>query len=67
MEAEHFYFDYSTVFVPENDEAKNRLMAGNTVEYTGSEAPTGALKYYLMGPMYLTKEGWRCDGVGTGP
>jgi len=67
LKTEHFYFNYSTVFIPENDRAKNWLMAGNTVEYTGSDAPAGALKYYLMGPMYLTEEGWRCGGVGTGP
>jgi len=67
LETEHFYFDYSTVFVPENDRAKNWLMAGNTVDYEGSDAPSGAFEYFHMGPMYLTEEGWRCDGAGTGP
>lgn len=67
LNTQHFYFNYSTVFVPENDRSRNELMAGNTVEYTGNDAPSGALKYYHMGPMYLTEEGWRCDGVGTGP
>lgn len=66
LETEHFYFDYSTVFVRDNDQS-NWLMAGNTADYKGNDAPAGALKYYLMGPMYLTEEGWRCDGVGTGP
>jgi beta-lactamase regulating signal transducer with metallopeptidase domain len=66
LETEHFYFDYSTVFVRENGKT-NWLMAGNTVDYTGSDAPAGALEYFRMGPMYLTEEGWRCDGVGTGP
>lgn len=66
LETEHFYFDYSTVFIRENDQS-NWLMAGNTVEYTGSDAPAGALEYFRMGPMYLTEEGWRCDGAGTGP
>ena len=51
----------TTVFVPENDRVTNWLTAGNRVEYTGSDAPAGALKYYL-GPMCLTEEGWRCDG-----
>ena len=50
------------MFVPENDRATNWLKAGNTVEYTGSDALAGALKYHFMGPMYLTEEGWRCDG-----
>ncbi len=52
----------TTVFVPENYRATNWLKAGNTVEYTGSDALAGALKYYFLGPMYLTEEGWRCDG-----
>lgn len=67
LENKHFYFDYSTVFVPENDLAKGWLMAGNTVDYLGADAPAGAFEYFHMGPMYLTNEGWRCDGAGTGP
>ncbi|HWQ76674.1 MAG TPA: M56 family metallopeptidase [Syntrophomonas sp.] len=66
LKTEHFYFDYSTVFVRENGQS-NWLMAGNTVDYKGNDAPAGALEYFHMGPMYLTKQGWRCDGVGTGP
>lgn len=67
LETKHFYFSYTTVFVPENDRAKNWLMAGNTSNYEGRDAPSGALEYFHMGPMYLTEEGWRCDGAGTGP
>ena len=43
-------------------------MAGNTTEYDGSlgKAPEGAYTCFQVGPMYLTEEGWRCDGTGTG-
>ena len=41
-------------------------MAGNTGGYTGEDAPEGAMEYTHCGYMYLTEEGWRCDGVGTG-
>lgn len=30
LEYKHFYFDYSTIFVPENDYAKAWMMAGNS-------------------------------------
>ena len=63
---ERFAFAYSTVFVPENDEALHWLMAGNTGSYEGGDAPEGAQIYSRCGYMYLTDEGWRCDGVGTG-
>jgi hypothetical protein len=65
LETEHFYFSYTTVFVPENDRAKNWLMAGNTSNYEESDAPSNALEYFHMGPMYLTEKGWRCDGAGS--
>ena len=69
LETEHFYFHYYRVFVPENEYALNWNMAGNTGEYDGSygEAPDGAFMNRQMGPMYLTDDGWRCDGTGTGP
>ncbi|MBQ8852228.1 MAG: hypothetical protein IJZ66_07320, partial [Oscillibacter sp.] len=65
---ERFYFGYTRVFVPETEKALMYQMAGNTVEYDGSlgEAPEGAYMCYRVGPMYLTEEGWRCDGIGTG-
>ena len=63
---ERFAFAYSTVFVPENDEALHWLMAGNTGSYEGGDAPEGAQIYSRCGYMYLTDEGWRCDDVGTG-
>ena len=63
---ERFAFAYSTVFVPENDDALHELMAGNTGPYEGGDAPEGAQIYSRCGYMYLTDEGWRCDGVGTG-
>lgn len=67
LATKHFYFDYNTILVPENEQAKMWLMVGNTVDYEGNDAPAGALEYYRMGPMYLTQDGWRCDGAGTGP
>ncbi len=63
---ERFAFGYRTVFVPENRNAVNWLMAGNTGEYEGGGAPEGALVYSRCGWMYLTEDGWRCDGTGTG-
>lgn len=63
---ERFAFRYYTVFVPENDRARNWLMAGNTGPYEGEGAPEGALEYSHCGFMYKTEGGWRCDGVGTG-
>jgi len=63
---ERFAFSYRTVFVPENQNTINWLMAGNTGEYEGGGAPEGALVYSRCGWMYLTEDGWRCDGTGTG-
>lgn len=63
---ERFAFAYSTVFVPENDRALNGIMLGDTAPYEGPDAPEGARTYSRCGFMYLTEEGWRCDGVGTG-
>ncbi len=65
---EWFTFSYVRIFVPENDDALNWQMAGNTEGYTGQygEAPEGALSCWHVGPMYRTEEGWRCNGAGTG-
>ena len=65
---DRFYFGYIRVFVPETEKALQYQMAGNTVEYDGSmgTAPEGAYMNSQVGPMYLTEEGWRCDGTGTG-
>ena len=30
-------------------------------------APEGAYENFQVGVLYLTDEGWRCDGTGTGP
>lgn len=59
-----FLFNYSAVFVPEGE--PHWFMAGNTGEYEGTDAPEGALQWWMMGYMYLTEDGWHCDGVGTG-
>lgn len=67
LETEHLYFSYTTVFIPENDRAKNWLMTGNTSNYEGSDARSGASTYSLMGPVYLAEESWRCADVDTGP
>lgn len=63
---ERFAFAYSTVFVPENGGAMHYLQAGNTGPCEGGDAPAGAQVYSRCGYMYLTEEGWRCDGPGTG-
>ena len=64
-----FWFSYTRIFVPENEAARSWQMAGNTVEYDGryGEAPEGAYENFQVGVLYLTDEGWRCDGTGTGP
>lgn len=69
LETDHFYFSYVRIFVPENEQSLGWSMAGNTGGYDGSygEAPEGAFMNWQMGPMYLTDDGWRCDGTGTGP
>ena len=41
-------------------------MLGDTAPYEGPDALEGARTYNHCGYMYLTEEGWRCDGVGTG-
>ena len=60
-----FLFSYTAVFVPEGD--PHWFMAGNTGEYEGTDAPEGALQWWMCGYMCLYEDGWRCDGVGTGP
>lgn len=64
----HFCFSYRVVFVPENEDALNTLMAGNTGEYEGNDpdVPQGALEYSRMGAMYRKDGYWYCSGVGTG-
>lgn len=63
-----FRFSYSLIFLPENGEALNNLMAGNTGAYEGSdpEAPEGALQYWRTGEMYLEDGYWHCGGLYTG-
>ncbi len=64
---EAFLIWYSVVFVPENEAARNRSMAGNTMEYEGEDAPEGALQWWRCAYLYRDENGWRCDGTGTGP
>ncbi len=66
---ERFWFSYTRAFVPENQQALNYQMAGNTGSYTGSDpsVPEGAYENYQMGVLYLSDQGWRCDATGTGP
>ena len=65
---DHFRFSYSTIFVPENTDAQNYMMAGNTAEYEGDDpgVPEGAFAYSRLGSMYLKDGYWYCAGVGTG-
>lgn len=66
---ERFFFSYTRVFVPENEDALRWQMAGNTGNYTGEPgtAPEGAYENDQVGCLYLAEDGWRCDGTGTGP
>ena len=63
-----FAFYQTTVFVPENEDALNWSMAGNTGEYTGSdpEVPENAWEYTRCGYITLEDDGWRGEIVGTG-
>ena len=64
----HFAFTYDVAFVPENQDALNTLMAGNTGPYEGGDpaVPEGAFAYSRRGSMYLKDGYWYCGGVGTG-
>lgn len=63
-----YAFYLTTVFVPETELALNYSIAGNTVEYTGSDpsVPDGAYEYYRCGFMTLEQDGWHGNLVGTG-
>lgn len=61
-----FGFSYDLVFVPENELARQTMMAGNTIDYEGGDAPEGAMTYSRRGFLWLTDEGWTCAQVGTG-
>lgn len=61
-----FTFAYQTVFVPMDQSESSVLWAGNTWYYEGGDAPEGAWIYECVGYMFLTGEGWFCEGVGTG-
>lgn len=65
---DHFRFSYSTIFVPENTDAQNYMMAGNTAEYEGDDpgVPAGAFQHWLIGAMYLKDGYWYCGSLGTG-
>lgn len=61
-------FTLTTVFVPKNEEALHRSMAGNTGAYDGGDpaVPEGAYEYFRCG--FITREdgGWRGELTGTG-
>ena len=61
-----FGFSYELVFVPENQMARESMMAGNTSDYEGGDAPEGAMTYSRRGFLWRTDEGWTCREVGTG-
>ena len=58
----------STIFVPENERARQNSMAGNTGQYSGNDAdvPTGALEYGRVGYVTLSSDGWHINIDGTG-
>ncbi|OUQ56376.1 hypothetical protein B5E56_12915 [Flavonifractor sp. An112] len=61
-------FYLTTIFVPENEDALNHSMAGNTGEYTGNDpsVPKGAYEYGRCGFITLETDGWHGNLVGTG-
>lgn len=63
-----FAFFLTTVFVPENERARDWSMAGNTGEYTGTDpnVPEGAYEYCRCGYITLADDGWHGNLVGTG-
>jgi len=70
LDVPHFAFSFRTVFVPENEDALNNLMAGNTGEYKGNDpdVPEGAFEYSRRGSMWFSEKDnvWTCAGIGTG-
>ena len=60
-----FGFSFNLVFVPENENARQNFLAGNTVDYP-DEAPEGAQIFSRVGYMELIDGNWVCEGVGTG-
>ena len=61
-----FGFGYHLIFVPENENAKQQLLAGNTEDYTGSDAPEGAQICSRQAIMRLIDGNWVCESTGTG-
>ena len=61
-------FYLTTIFVPENEDALNHSMAGNTGDYTGDDpsVPEGAYEYGRCGFITLEADGWHGNLVGTG-
>lgn len=61
-------FYLTTVFVPENEQALNYSMAGNTGNYTGNDpaVPTGAYEHYRCCIITLDADGWHGAVLGTG-
>lgn len=65
---ENLYCFYTTTkFVPENEDALNYSMAGNTAECTDPDAPEGAWEYYRCCSIRLGEDGlWHGMLWGTG-
>lgn len=63
-----YCFYLTTVFVPQNESARQWSMAGNTGDYTGSDpgVPKDALEDYRCGYITLEDDGWHGQLVGTG-
>lgn len=60
-------FGLTTVFVPENEDAWNMAMAGNTGAYEGDDpaVPEDAWQYGRCGYITLEDDGWHGELVGT--
>ena len=65
-----FTFSYELVFVPENENARDYLQAGNTADYAdyypADSAPEGAQFFMRVAYMTLIDGNWVCEGTGTG-
>ena len=65
-----FTFSYELVFVPENENAREYLQAGNTADYAdyypADGAPEGAQFFMRVAYMTLIDGNWVCEGTGTG-
>lgn len=66
LDENSYAFYTTTAFVPENEQALNNSMAGNTGNCTDPDAPEGAYEYYRCCAIRLEEDGWHGVMYGTG-